>query len=352
MDLKSIAKASALFLVALASAEARIQYPEPPAQISKDTRTTVDLAVGKLARVTAGQLSLDVNRATLDLLSRIPQADRLYLEQMMFSAFCSSIRDDASMNERTKSAELRRYAQDVRRTLHANPGLAVEGEPGKRTGVTAPAVRNPQSSPGRDTASVKPNTKRESGNGDKKPAGFGTVGGNHEPVLAPASAASQTPTTTSPRPDAAASASSPNSSGGVFDPGNFTSAEVPSSPEPNVYFTQNYQSQGYGLPVTIGELTLQWPYFGRLGINDKFIVSFDYIIVPGNAIRFWVMPEPSQKLKFGYESSGEIVGSGRLSRFFILLEPGEIQSIRLIGKQGEDGPAVVLKTLYLELKVD
>lgn len=63
------------------------------------------------------------------------------------------------------------------------------------------------------------------------------------------------------------------------------------------------------------------------------------------------MPEPSQKLKFGYESSGEIVGSGRLSRFFILLEPGEIQSIRLIGKQGEDGPAVVLKTLYLELKV-
>lgn len=94
---------------------AQIQCPTPPQQVSRDSKVAVEAAVGRLGPIKAGEVKANVERTTSDLLGKLPKADELYLEQMMFAAFCSSIRDSKSMTDTEKSKAIRDYAREVRR---------------------------------------------------------------------------------------------------------------------------------------------------------------------------------------------------------------------------------------------
>lgn len=96
---------------------AEIQCPAQPEQASKDAKVAVQAAIGRLGRVKAGEFSTAVERTTLDLLGKLPQADKLYFEQMLFSAFCSSVREDKQLSDSEKSRAFRDYASEVRKTL-------------------------------------------------------------------------------------------------------------------------------------------------------------------------------------------------------------------------------------------
>jgi len=89
---------------------------QPPAQVNKDWDTQIRTEVGKIGPVRGAELQTRVKSVTTDLLTKLPGADKLYLEQMMFSAYCSALRDDKTMSESAKAQQI----LDYRRQLHAS----------------------------------------------------------------------------------------------------------------------------------------------------------------------------------------------------------------------------------------
>lgn len=109
-------------VVALVAASAALpalalDCPEPPKQQQKDWETTVRAEVGRIGPVRGAELQTRVASATRDLLEKLPNADRLYLEQMMFSAYCSALRDDRTLDESAKARQVLDYRRELQKSL-------------------------------------------------------------------------------------------------------------------------------------------------------------------------------------------------------------------------------------------
>ena len=89
--------------------------PSPPVQSRKDWDVQVQAEVGRIGLVRGALLDTKVRSATQDLMGKLPGADKLYLEQMMFSAYCTAVRDDTTL----RGAEKSRQILDYRRALNA-----------------------------------------------------------------------------------------------------------------------------------------------------------------------------------------------------------------------------------------
>ena len=92
-----------------------MECPAPPVQSRKDWDNEVKAEVGRIGVVKGAALETRVRTATQDLMGKLPGADRVYLEQMMFSAYCTALRDDASVSGTEKSRQILEY----RRALNA-----------------------------------------------------------------------------------------------------------------------------------------------------------------------------------------------------------------------------------------
>ncbi|MGY0194403.1 hypothetical protein ACWA7J_04935 [Leptothrix sp. BB-4] len=105
-------------LVMLATLPAHaLDCPEPPRQTQKDWDVDVQAEVGRIGPVRGAELRTKVRSVTHDLMSRMPGADKLYLEQMMFSAYCSALRDDHNMAEGAKARQILDYRRELQRAL-------------------------------------------------------------------------------------------------------------------------------------------------------------------------------------------------------------------------------------------
>ena len=109
-------------LIAWAAAAATLpalalDCPEPPKQQQKDWDTTVRAEVGRIGPVRGAELQTRVASATRDLLTKLPNADRLYLEQMRFSAYCSALRDDRTLDESAKARQVLDYRRELQKSL-------------------------------------------------------------------------------------------------------------------------------------------------------------------------------------------------------------------------------------------
>lgn len=96
-----------------------LDCPAPPVQANKDWNTQVKTEVGKIGPVTGAQLETRVQSATIDLMGKLPGADRLYLEQMMFSAYCTALRGDPSISESAKAKQILEYRRELNKSLAA-----------------------------------------------------------------------------------------------------------------------------------------------------------------------------------------------------------------------------------------
>ena len=96
-----------------------LDCPAPPVQANKNWDTQVKTEVGKIGPVTGAQLETRVQSATIDLMGKLPGADRLYLEQMMFSAYCSALRGDKSISESAKAKQILEYRRELNKSLTA-----------------------------------------------------------------------------------------------------------------------------------------------------------------------------------------------------------------------------------------
>jgi hypothetical protein len=81
---------------------------------------------GKIGPVSGAQLDAQVKSAVAEVLSKLPNADKLYLEQMMFASYCSALRDDASLKESEKAERIVHYRQTLQATIKQS---AVENPP-------------------------------------------------------------------------------------------------------------------------------------------------------------------------------------------------------------------------------
>ena len=80
-------------LLAPAAGALRAQdCPAPPRQIGHEVEVDARVAVGRLARVTGGELGVRTRDTVKDLLERVPEANVVYLEQMLFAAYCTALR--------------------------------------------------------------------------------------------------------------------------------------------------------------------------------------------------------------------------------------------------------------------
>ncbi len=112
-----------------------LECPKAPEQVSKDVEREVNASVAKIGSVTGGELKAKTRKITQDLLGKLPDAGRIYLEQMMFAAYCSALRDDKTISETEKARRLKEYIHEVRGTITATPGPASE-----KTTPPAPAL--------------------------------------------------------------------------------------------------------------------------------------------------------------------------------------------------------------------
>ena len=110
---------SATVMLAAAFNVFALDCPAPPVQANKDWETSVRAEVAKIGPVTGSQLETRVKSATNDLMGKLPGADRLYLEQMMFSAYCSALRGDKSISESAKARQILEYRRELNKSLAA-----------------------------------------------------------------------------------------------------------------------------------------------------------------------------------------------------------------------------------------
>ena len=96
-----------------------MECPAPPVQSRKDWDTEVKAEVGRIGVVRGAQLETRVRSATQDLMGKLPGADRVYLEQMMFSAYCTALRDDPKVSEADKSRQILEYRRALNGALQA-----------------------------------------------------------------------------------------------------------------------------------------------------------------------------------------------------------------------------------------
>ncbi len=113
----SLRRGAAALLGSLVCAAHALDCPEPPKQAPKDWNIQVAADVARIGPVRGGELTTRVQTVTQDLMGKLPGADRVYLEQMMFSAYCSALRDDKTMPEAAKAQQVLEYRRELQTAL-------------------------------------------------------------------------------------------------------------------------------------------------------------------------------------------------------------------------------------------
>jgi len=109
-----------IILVAVSLSPAfALDCPKFPEQAKKDWEVKVSAEVAKIGPLKGADLRTTTRSVTRDLFANLPDAGRVYLEQMMFAAYCSALRDDKELKESEKSKRLHYYISEVRGTITA-----------------------------------------------------------------------------------------------------------------------------------------------------------------------------------------------------------------------------------------
>lgn len=120
-----------------------LECPRLPEQARNDLEVEVRSAVGKIGTAKGAELETRTRNITRDLLGKLPKADKVYLELMMYAAYCSTLRDDASLSESQKSAQIRAYNLELKSILEGVQGSADQRRAGPKDAARAELERIP-----------------------------------------------------------------------------------------------------------------------------------------------------------------------------------------------------------------
>ncbi|MBI3350214.1 MAG: ankyrin repeat domain-containing protein [Burkholderiales bacterium] len=110
--------------------------------MSRDAEVEVRVGVRGLGTASGPELATRTRQLGNDLLGRLPQADRVYLEQMMFASYCSALRGDAGLSEAERESRVKAYARELRATL-AGANLPAPARVDPRDAARAELARLP-----------------------------------------------------------------------------------------------------------------------------------------------------------------------------------------------------------------
>jgi ankyrin repeat protein len=108
-----------LLAVVLPAGAMALDCPQMPRQAQQDWVAEVKIAVGKIGSAAGPELTTRTQKATSDLLGKLPRADKVYLEQMMFASYCSTVRDNPELAEAERERRVQGYVRQLRQTLAA-----------------------------------------------------------------------------------------------------------------------------------------------------------------------------------------------------------------------------------------
>ncbi|MEY4752119.1 MAG: hypothetical protein RIQ60_4333 [Pseudomonadota bacterium] len=109
---------------------AALDCPSMPQQVSRDVEVEVRVGVRLLGNIAGKELEGRTHQLTTDLLGRLPGADRVYLEQMLFASYCSALRDNQALDEAEREKRVLTYRNQMQRTLaNANPAASKAADP-------------------------------------------------------------------------------------------------------------------------------------------------------------------------------------------------------------------------------
>jgi hypothetical protein len=111
--MKMIILAVALLFVYFVSDSYALECIKAPEQVKKDWEVEVNAAVARIGVLKGPELKTKTKNAIKDLLGKLPDAGKIYLEQMMFSAYCTALRDDKTVKESEKAKLLKEYRNEV-----------------------------------------------------------------------------------------------------------------------------------------------------------------------------------------------------------------------------------------------
>lgn len=126
---------------------AAIQCPPASEQTSRDYDADISGAVETFRRLSGVELRAKGAGVAKDLIGRLPGADRVYMEQMMYASYCSSLNEDKTLSDSERREELKKYNSDVRKAMEHPSSVekqpAAVPPPSKRLGKKK--ARAPQS---------------------------------------------------------------------------------------------------------------------------------------------------------------------------------------------------------------
>ena len=122
-----------------------LDCPGIPEQARSDLEIEVRAAVGKIGSAKGTELETRTRNITQDLLGKLPQADKVYLEQMMYATYCSTLRDDPALSESQKSARIKAYNLELKRILGVAQGGSDQGRTSAKDKARAELARIPLS---------------------------------------------------------------------------------------------------------------------------------------------------------------------------------------------------------------
>lgn len=106
-----------------------IVCPAQPEQTGKDWEGEVNAAIARIGPVSGGEVKTKVKTVTQDLLGKLPDAGKIYLEQMKYSTICSSIRDDKTLSEGEKHKQMTEYDFEIQKAKDTSRGKHPAGAP-------------------------------------------------------------------------------------------------------------------------------------------------------------------------------------------------------------------------------
>jgi hypothetical protein len=78
------------------------EMPDKITQVNHDVRSDVDVGIGSLGKLKAGQVGVQTDVVAKNLFDKYPNIDRIVVVQMMAATYCPMIRDDRTLKDSDK----------------------------------------------------------------------------------------------------------------------------------------------------------------------------------------------------------------------------------------------------------
>jgi hypothetical protein len=142
-----------------------LDCPKMPKQVSKDWEVKVAAEVGRIGPVKGVDVKTKTKNATMDLLGTLPDGAKIYLEQMMYSAYCSALRDDNTIKESEKAKLLKEYNREVRKAIGSSSELRSKSRPRS----SRESVKGQRQPDGKQTLTKEGESKHSNSSTSEKP---------------------------------------------------------------------------------------------------------------------------------------------------------------------------------------